>query len=70
VPPVFITLILLIGNLSFGILEGYKKTLLAIAVSIATELILGKVVVGKWPNVASAYISGRWHVAPALVGEV
>jgi len=58
VPPVFITLILLIGNLSFGILEGYKKTLLAIAVSIATELILGKVVVGKWPNVASAYISG------------
>jgi Na+-transporting NADH:ubiquinone oxidoreductase subunit NqrB len=57
-PPIFITLILLIGHLSFGILESYKKTLLAIAVSIATELILGKVVVGKWPNVASAYISG------------
>jgi hypothetical protein len=58
VPPVFITLILLIGHLSFGILESYRKTLLAIGVSIATELILGKFVVGKWPNVASAYISG------------
>jgi len=58
VPPLFITLILLIGHMSFGILESYRKTLLAIGVSIATELILGKLVVGKWPNVASAYITG------------
>src|ERR1700722_8281426 len=58
VPPIFITLILLIGHMSFGILESYRKTLLAIGVSIATELILGKLVVGKWPNVASAYITG------------
>ena len=58
VPPIFITLILLIGNLSFGILESYKKTLLAIATSIIAELILGKMFVGKWPNIASAYISG------------
>ncbi|HZD50243.1 MAG TPA: hypothetical protein VE178_15990, partial [Silvibacterium sp.] len=35
VPPVFITLILLVGHLSFGILESYPKTLLAIAVSMA-----------------------------------
>ena len=58
VPPVFITLILLVGHLTFGILESYKKTLLAIAVSILTELILGRLFVGKWPNIASAYISG------------
>ena len=58
VPPVFITLILLVGHLSFGILESWKKTLLAIGVSIATELVLGRTVAGKWPNVASAYISG------------
>ncbi len=58
VPPVFITAILLIGNLSFGILESYKKTLLAISVSILTELVLGKLVTGKWPHLASAYISG------------
>ena len=30
VPPIFITLILLVGNLSYGILESYSKTLLAI----------------------------------------
>ena len=58
VPPLFITLILLVGHLSFGILESYKKTLLAISVSILTELVLGKLFVGKWPNIASAYISG------------
>ncbi len=58
VPPVFITLILLVGHFSFGILESYKKTLLAITISILTELVLGKLFVGKWPNIASAYISG------------
>jgi hypothetical protein len=58
VPPIFITLILLVGHFSFGILESYKKTLLAIACSILTELALGKLFVGKWPNIASAYISG------------
>ena len=58
VPPVFITIILLIGHLSFGILESYKKTLLAIATSILVELVLGKLFVGKWPHIASAYISG------------
>ena len=58
VPPVFITLILLAGHFSFGILESYRKTLLAIGCSIATELLLGKLFVGKWPHLASAYISG------------
>jgi Na+-translocating ferredoxin:NAD+ oxidoreductase RnfD subunit len=58
VPPIFITLILLVGNLSFGILESYTKTLLAIVSSIATELILGRIVTGKWPHLASAYITG------------
>lgn len=57
-PPVFITLILLIGNLSFGILEGYRKTLLAIVTSIVLELVLGRVFLKKWPHPASAYITG------------
>ena len=35
IAPIFITCILLAGHLSFGILESYKKTLLAIVVSIA-----------------------------------
>jgi enediyne biosynthesis protein E5 len=57
-PPAFITLILLIGHFSFGILESWPRTLLAIATSIGTELLLGKFVLGKWPHIASAYISG------------
>ncbi|AXC15233.1 hypothetical protein ACPOL_5989 [Acidisarcina polymorpha] len=58
VPPLFITLILLVGQLSFGMLESYKKTLLAIGTSITAELILGRTFLGKWPHLASAYISG------------
>jgi hypothetical protein len=58
VPPVFITLILLVGHLSYGILESYPKTLLAITTSIAAELVLGRIFFGKWPHLASAYITG------------
>ena len=57
-PPIFITLILLIGNLSFGILESYSKTLLAIATAITCEMVLGRIFLHKWPHPASAYISG------------
>lgn len=57
-PPVFITLILLVGQLSYGILESYTKTVTAILVGIGTELLLGKIFLNRWPNVASAYISG------------
>jgi Na+-transporting NADH:ubiquinone oxidoreductase subunit NqrB len=57
-PPVFITLILLVGNLQFGILESYQKTLLAIGVSIAGEMILARIFLGKWPHPSSAYITG------------
>ena len=56
--PVFITCILLAGHLTFGILEGYDKTLLAIVVSIALELVLGRLFYGKWVHPASAYITG------------
>jgi Na+-translocating ferredoxin:NAD+ oxidoreductase RnfD subunit len=58
VVPVFITGILLVGHLTFGILEGYDKTLLAIAVAIAIELALGRIFYGKWVHPASAYITG------------
>jgi hypothetical protein len=58
VVPVFITGILLVGHLSFGILESLPKTLLAIAVAIAVELILGRLLLRKWLHPASAYITG------------
>jgi enediyne biosynthesis protein E5 len=56
--PMFITCILLVGHLSFGILESYKKTGMAIAASLLAELLLGRAFTGKWPNLASAYITG------------
>jgi Na+-translocating ferredoxin:NAD+ oxidoreductase RnfD subunit len=56
--PTFITCILLVGHLSFGILESYQKTLLAIVTSIVAELTIGKLLWNKWLHPASAYITG------------
>jgi enediyne biosynthesis protein E5 len=58
IAPAFITCILLAGHLSFGILESYQKTLLAIVTSIALELVLGRIFFRKWLHPASAYITG------------
>ena len=56
--PIFISLILLAGHLSFGILENYTTVILAVLASILTDLVLGRIFFGKWKNLASAYISG------------
>ena len=58
IAPIFITTILVVGNLSFGMLESYRKTGIAIIASLITELILSKIYMGKWPILASAYITG------------
>ena len=58
IAPIFITFILLVGQLSYGILESYALTALAIVTAIALELILGRLFAGKWPHLASAYITG------------
>ncbi len=58
IPPIFITLILLVGQVSFGMLESYQKTLLAIGTAICAELVLSRIMTGKWPHLASAYITG------------
>ncbi|HKV41812.1 MAG TPA: RnfABCDGE type electron transport complex subunit D [Blastocatellia bacterium] len=56
--PILITCILLGGQLTFGFLESYSRTALAIAVSMAMELALGRIFTGRWPHLASAYITG------------
>jgi len=58
IAPLFITFILVVGHLAYGILESYEKTGLAIIAAIAAELVLGRIFFGKWLNLASAYISG------------
>ena len=57
-PPLLITSILLGAQLSFGILEGWERTGLAIVTAIGAELIMGRITYGAWPHPASAYISG------------
>jgi enediyne biosynthesis protein E5 len=56
--PMLITCILAAGQLSFGFLESYSRTALAIITALLTELVLGRIFWGQWPNLASAYVSG------------
>ena len=57
-PPILITLILVVGQVKFGLLESFSRTLLAIATSMAFDLVLARLFTGKWPHLASAYITG------------
>jgi hypothetical protein len=57
-PPLLITCILLGAHLTFGILEGWERTGLAIMTAIGAELVMGRLTYGAWPHPASAYISG------------
>jgi Na+-translocating ferredoxin:NAD+ oxidoreductase RnfD subunit len=57
--PILITCILLGGQTQFRILgETLWGTALAIVTSIALEIVLGRIATGKWPHLASAYITG------------
>jgi Na+-translocating ferredoxin:NAD+ oxidoreductase RnfD subunit len=57
-PPLLITTILITAHFTFGILEAYERTAVAIAVAIGAELLLGRLSFGRWPHPASAYITG------------
>jgi enediyne biosynthesis protein E5 len=56
--PLLITAILLVSQVSFGVLESFSRTALAIATSILFDFVLGRLAFGKFPNLASAYITG------------
>src|SRR5437870_10993497 len=56
--PFLVTAILLVGHLSFGILESYTRTALAIAAAVVAEIVLGSLMYGRIPHLASAYITG------------
>lgn len=56
--PVLITCVLLVGQLTFGFLESWTRTFLAISTAILTELVVVRALYGKWPHLASAYVSG------------
>ncbi len=56
--PVLVTCVLVAGQLTFGFLESWTRTALAIATAMLVELGLGRVFTGRWPHLASAYVSG------------
>jgi enediyne biosynthesis protein E5 len=56
--PILITCILVVGDLKYGVLESYWHTALAIVSAILLEIVLGRFATGRWPHLASAYISG------------
>lgn len=58
IPPAFITLILLVGQFTYGILDSYASLVAAIGTSVISEIILARTVLGAKKNLASAYITG------------
>lgn len=58
IAPLFITTVLIGAHFSVGALESPWKTGLAILSAILTELVLGRLLTGKYPHLASAYVSG------------
>ncbi|MFL5341221.1 MAG: hypothetical protein ACJ8F7_13825 [Gemmataceae bacterium] len=72
--PILITYILVIGDVMYGILENhysewlshltggqvtsYSPTFIAILATIAIDMVLARFLRGKWPHLASAYITG------------
>src|SRR5262245_60407525 len=72
--PLLITSILVVGDAAFGILEShysptlawltggrlarYSPTFVVMLTTVLAEMLLGRFYYGKWPHLASAYISG------------
>jgi hypothetical protein len=56
--PALITCVLLAGQITFGFLESWSRTFLAIATAIIVEMLVVRLLYGKWPHLASAYVSG------------
>jgi len=52
--PALITAVLLAGQFTFGFLESWTRTFLAIGTAIAVELVVVRALYGKWPHLASA----------------
>jgi len=56
--PILVTAVLITGQVTFGFLESWSRTALAIGTAIAVDALLGWLMVGKVPHLASAYITG------------
>ena len=53
-----ITIILVCGQFYMGFLHSLLQLLISVSVALVAELVLGRLLIKKWVNPASAYISG------------
>jgi hypothetical protein len=53
-----ITIVLISAQLTLGVLEGLDRLALSIGTCVLTELVLSRLLLDRWPNLASSYISG------------
>jgi Na+-translocating ferredoxin:NAD+ oxidoreductase RnfD subunit len=56
--PILVTMVLFVGQVTFGFLESWSRTVLAIGTAIGVEMVLARLFSGSWPHLASSYISG------------
>jgi hypothetical protein len=53
-----ITIVLISAQLTLGVLEGLDRLALSIGTCVLTELVLSRLLLDRWPNLASSHISG------------
>jgi Na+-translocating ferredoxin:NAD+ oxidoreductase RnfD subunit len=53
-----ITLILVVGEWRYGVLGGYPKLAMTLGACVGTEVLLSWLLLRKWPQLQSAYITG------------
>lgn len=58
VPPAFLTFILLVGQLTYGILDSYTNLLVSVGTCVISEMVLARLILRTRKNLASAYITG------------
>lgn len=56
---ILITIVLVVGQLVGDIVGGYDRLFIALGTAVAAELVLSRLLRGKWPVLLSAYISGN-----------
>jgi Na+-transporting NADH:ubiquinone oxidoreductase subunit NqrB len=56
---ILITVVLVVGQLFGDIVGGYDRMFVALGTAVAVELVLSRLLRGKWPVLLSAYISGN-----------
>jgi Na+-transporting NADH:ubiquinone oxidoreductase subunit NqrB len=55
-----ITLIIVVGELSYGVLGGYDRLVVALGTAMLAEVALSRWLLGRWPvSLLSAYITGN-----------